>query len=105
MKMSEFISKLAKTPASELSPGDRGIGIVDTGDGQPFGVAVTVLTVEQGVAVVQDVYGRVYRTPSLVAVGEDVEALLLAEEGRAAQAYEEARRALYRARAQRRIPT
>lgn len=37
-----------------------------------------------------------------MAVGEDVDAMLLAEEKRATQAYEEARRAMYRARAQRR---
>ena len=99
-----LINRLTKTPASELSPGDRGIGLVDLGDGLPFGVAVTVLHVEQGVATVQDVGGRTYRTPSLMAVGEDVDAMLQAEEERAAQAYEEAKRALYRARAQRRSP-
>ena len=81
---------------------DQGIGLMDMGDGQPFGVAVTVLHVEQGVATVQDTQGRTYRTPSLMAVGEDLEALLLTEEERAIQAYEEARRAMYRARAQRR---
>ena len=46
---------------------------------------------EQGVATVQNVGGRTYRTPSLLAVGEDVDALILAEEERLAQAYEEAR--------------
>ena len=61
-----------------------------------------MLHVEHDVATVQDTQGRTYRTPSLLAVGEDVEALLEAEEERAIQAYEEARRAMYRARAQRR---
>ena len=97
-----LVSHLTKTPASELSPGDRGIGVVDLGNGQPFGVAVTVLHVKQDIATVQDVGGRTYRTPSLMAVGEDVEALLEAEAQAEAEAYDEARRALYRARAQRR---
>ena len=101
--MSEsFYSRLAKTPATELSPGDQGIGLMDLGDGLPFGVAVTVLHVEHEVAVVKDRLGRTYRTPSLMAVSEDVDAMLQAEEERAAQEYEEARRALYQARAQRR---
>ena len=100
--MSEPFGSLVKTPAQELSPGDRGIGLVDLGDGEPFGMAVTVLHVEQDLATVQDERGRTYRTPSLMAVGEDLDAMLLAEEKRAIQAYEEARRAMYRARAQRR---
>ena len=34
--MSEsFWGRLTKTPASELSPGDQGIGLMDLGDGQP----------------------------------------------------------------------
>ena len=68
----------------------------------PMGAERAMLHVKQGVATVQDVGGRTYRTPSLM--GEDVDAMLLAEEERAAQEYEEARRALYRARAQRRSP-
>ena len=100
--MGDPFGSLVKTPAQELSPGERGIGLVDLGDGEPFGVAVTVLHVEQDLATVQDVEGRTYRTPSLMAVGEEVDALLLAEEKGAIQAYEEARRVMYRARAQRR---
>ena len=92
--MGEPFASLVKTPAAELSPGDQGIGIMDMGDGQPFGMVVTVLHVEQGVATVQDTEGCTYRTPSLLAVGEDLEALLEAEEERAIQAYEEARRAM-----------
>ena len=92
------------SPGCELVLDFKGQSVetITLGDGQPFGVAVTVLHVEHNVATVQDVRGRTYRTPSLMAVGEDVDAMLLAEEERAAQEYEEARRALYQARAQRR---
>ena len=97
-----LVSRLTKTPASELQPGDRGIGIVDLGDGQPFGVAVTVEAVELDRAVVRDASGRLFKTLSLLAIGEDVEALLEAEAQAEAEASEETRRAQYRTRAQRR---
>ena len=77
--------------------------MVDLGDGRPFGIAVTVVGVEEGLARVRDGRGRVYGAPSLLGVGEDVDAVLLVEEEREAWECEEARRALYRARVKRRV--
>lgn len=59
-------SRLTPTPASRLQPGDLGIGLVDLGDGQPFGVAVTVLAVEPGGVVVRDNLGRWVKFQSLL---------------------------------------
>jgi len=52
-------SRLTPTPASRLQPGDLG-------DGQPFGVAVTVLAVEPGGVVVRDNLGRWVKFQSLL---------------------------------------
>lgn len=96
-----FRGRLAPTPASRLQPGDPGVGVVDMGDGRPFGVAVTVLEVEPDGAVVADHLGRLFKTRGLLAIGEDAEALLEAEAQAEAEASEETRQAQYRTRAQR----
>lgn len=49
-----FGGRFTHTPASRRRPGDRGIGIVDLGDGQPFNVAITVVSVEPNDAVLAD---------------------------------------------------
>ena len=77
--------------------------MVDLGDGRPFGVAVTVLHVTEGLATVRDGRGRVYGAASLLGVGMDVDAVLLVEEEFEAWECEEARRALYKARVKRRV--
>lgn len=94
--MTEFLEPLPRAHASRLKPGNRGIGVIDLGDGQPFPLPVTVQLVTQEGAVVRDMHGWAYKTTSLLAVNQDIELLLEQREEEETMSYELARRSGYK---------
>jgi len=75
--MSEpLYERYTRTPANRLRPGDQGIGIIDLGDGEPFPIPVTVQHTDPNGATVIDPYGNQFKTQTLYAVGENIDAII-----------------------------